>query len=95
MSRKAKVHADTATSVPRTQIPRDTWQYVAGPPPPTYTESCVQGDDDNSDTLDDTRNGNQDGRLRTTGTTVGDESTQMSNSQSPHQATNDSEISVV
>ena len=94
--RKAKVHADTATSVLQTQIARDTWQYVAGPPPPTYTEACVQGSDDNNDTPDSTRNSNQDSYHSTMSTTVGDdESTQLSNSHSPHQAMNDSETSVV
>ena len=51
------------TSVPRTQISRDTWQYVAGPPPPPYTETYVQ--DDNSVAFGDRNNGNQGPNLST------------------------------
>lgn len=63
MSRRTKAPADVE-SVPHTHILRDTWQYIAGPSPPTYAEACVQ-DGENAAAPEDT--GNNDASENDTG----------------------------
>ena len=77
MRKKAKVHSDTVAMVPQTQIPRDTWQYIAGPPPPTYTEACVQ-DSNSMASENDPSNRDLSVNLSTVDTEVEEESIQMS-----------------